>query len=51
MYKLLSNATEHPAEEVLMMLSGINTLEGNSITASKMRKEEKTFLSQFHMIF
>lgn len=48
MYKLISNITEHPAKAVLMMLSGIHTLEGNSITASKTKKEERTFLSEFH---
>lgn len=47
MYKLVSNATEHPAKVALMMLRGINTLEGNSITASKTKKEERTFFQNF----
>lgn len=50
MYKLVSNTTEHQAKADLMILSGIHTLEGNSIAASKTKRGERTFLSEFHMM-
>lgn len=50
MHKLVSSTTEHPVNAVLMMLSGIHTLKGNSIAASKTKKEERTFLSEFPMM-
>lgn len=43
-YKLVSKTTEHPAKAVLLMLSGIHTLEG------KAKEEERIFLSEFHLM-
>lgn len=50
LHTLLSDETEHLLKVVLMTLNSAETLEGNSVTVSKTRKDKRTFLPKFHII-
>lgn len=49
-HKLFSREQNTQPKRVLTTLNGAETLEGDLITASKTRKDERTFLWNFHMI-